>query len=577
MEITKNLSKMWNAHKADIIALSVITFIFLFFSSINIQRPSGVIYDIGREAIIPQLILEGKILYKEIFAMYNPLSYQINAVLYYFLGTSLNTIYSICLVNTYLIFLGGYILSRQIMTVFSSGVVCLIMLSSCILCVYLFPYSFGIVYALCAFIYFALFSVLYLKSTEGKTKRIYSYIASFLMGLSLAFRFEYVLAYIPFFILLVYKKSSFKQIIVNLTLLFMPSIISWGVLFLQGFNIQDFQNYLNFGINLFASEEQKSFQKGGASPFALFEHLSFTLCIAVLFFTTFFVNDKTLKLIKSLTSYKKVLAIFFYLLFYAAITMLIVKLFLYRFFAITCLICIYIAIVTFKKNDTKNNCIFLLSLFGILSSVRVGCLYYHFYSIFYILVPIIACYAYFIDSKMNFLRSENKKNIVIFLIIISLINISYFSFKMLFLVKITTPCGNIYAEENVAKVYNSAINWINKNTKPDESILVLPEAPMLNFMTNRQTLSKYYQLLPNHIKAIGGEEKIIKDFVVNPPDYIFIQSIDYHGYGKNYFGIDFGKDIFIYIINNYNLVTQIKSENSDTEFFITIFKLKTKH
>ena len=117
---------------------------------------------------------------------------------------------------------------------------------------------------------------------------------------------------------------------------------------------------------------------------------------------------------------------------------------------------------------------------------------------------------------------------------------------MLFLVKITTPCGNIYAEENVAKVYNSAINWINKNTKPDESILVLPEAPMLNFMTNRQTLSKYYQLLPNHIKAIGGEEKIIKDFVVNPPDYIFIQSIDYHGYGKNYFGIDFGKDIFIY-------------------------------
>lgn len=572
-----DIKKYLIKYKTDIIAILILTVIICFFSAFNVQRPSKIIYDIGREAIIPQLILEGKILYKEIFAMYNPLSYQLNAVLYYFLGTSLNTIYSVCFVNTYLIFIGVYILCRQIMTVFSSDVVCLLLLSSCFLYVYLFPYSFGMIYALCAFIYFALFSVLYLKSTEGKTNRIYSYIASFLMGLSLAFRFEYVLAYIPFIILLVYKKASFKQIIVNLTLLFLPSIISWGILFLQGFNIQDFQNYLNFGAKLFASEEQKLFQKNGASPLALFEHLPFTLCIAVLFFTTLFVNDKIIKLVKKTNSYKKIFSILFCLLFYAAITILITQFFLYRFFAITCLMCIYIAIVTFKKNDIKNNCIFLLSLLGILSSVRVGFIYYHFYSIFYILVPFIVCYAYFIDTKTNFLRSENKKNIVIFLILISLINISYFSFKNLLLKKITTPRGNIYAEENVAKVYNSAINWINKNTKQDDIILVLPEAPILNFMTNRPTLSKYYQLLPNHIKAIGGEEKIIKDFMVNPPDYIFIQSVDYHAYGKKYFGINFGKDIFIFIINNYNLVTQIKSENAENEFFITIFKLKTKN
>ena len=54
---------------------------------------SNILIDFGREVYYPEQILEGKVLYKDLFNIYGPLSYQINAVLYKIFGAKLSTLY----------------------------------------------------------------------------------------------------------------------------------------------------------------------------------------------------------------------------------------------------------------------------------------------------------------------------------------------------------------------------------------------------------------------------------------------------------------------------------------------------
>ena len=47
---------------------------------------SGLLIDFGREVYYPEQILNGKILYKDLFNIYGPLAYQFNAILYKLFG-----------------------------------------------------------------------------------------------------------------------------------------------------------------------------------------------------------------------------------------------------------------------------------------------------------------------------------------------------------------------------------------------------------------------------------------------------------------------------------------------------------
>ena len=127
-----DIKKYLIKYKTDIIALFALTAFFLFFAAISIKKPGSIIYDTGREVLIPELILKGKLLYKEIFAMYNPLSYQLNALLYYLFGVSFGTLCTACAINAYLILIGCYFIGRQIMSAFSSTAACIIISAFCI-------------------------------------------------------------------------------------------------------------------------------------------------------------------------------------------------------------------------------------------------------------------------------------------------------------------------------------------------------------------------------------------------------------------------------------------------------------
>ena len=66
-----------------------LTFIFAFGFSMFQLNPS---IDTGREFYLSYRVLSGDVLYKDIFNIYGPLAYQINAFAYELLGTNINAL-----------------------------------------------------------------------------------------------------------------------------------------------------------------------------------------------------------------------------------------------------------------------------------------------------------------------------------------------------------------------------------------------------------------------------------------------------------------------------------------------------
>src|SRR5574344_1546883 len=92
MEKPIGLRQFLNKNRVDVIAIFAILLLFFTLFKIFYGYLGDFLFDCGREAYFPLEVLKGKVLYKDIFDNYGPFSYQFNAVLYYLMGVSLNTL-----------------------------------------------------------------------------------------------------------------------------------------------------------------------------------------------------------------------------------------------------------------------------------------------------------------------------------------------------------------------------------------------------------------------------------------------------------------------------------------------------
>jgi len=102
------------------------------------------------------------------------------------------------------------------------------------------------------------------------------------------------------------------------------------------------------------------------------------------------------------------------------------------------------------------------------------------------------------------------------------------------------------------------------------SFIMIPQGPILNFLTDHSSHGWYYDLIPPTILSFG-EDKIIKDLEKNPPDYIFVNNRDTVEWGFSYFGKDYGLKINHFIKQNYKLEKEVGNE-----FSIKIYERKDK-
>lgn len=222
--------KLINFFKNNCILLLLETLVVIAFC-LFCDKSGDIVVDSFREVYISQQILKGKVLYKDIFAIYPPLAYLINALIIKFFNllnvsalsimrycgliSALGIVYYTCKLSKYylgkfylipvgLFLISGFILSPNVFNPF-------------------LPYSYGILYG----ILFILISI------DFAINKKYSF-AYLFCSLAILCKYEFVL-FLIVLILRTRKYNLFK----NLFIFALPIIIIFLILVIQGLEFKD--------------------------------------------------------------------------------------------------------------------------------------------------------------------------------------------------------------------------------------------------------------------------------------------------------------------------------------------------
>ena len=157
---------MLNFLKKDTGNIFLLTIFFAILIPFFYLHQGLLLIDTGREFYIPSQMLTGSVLYKNIYNIYGPLSYQINALLFMIFGQSIKVLYIAGLICSYIITITTYLLSREFLNKILSVLLSVLIISSLVFGTFLYnsviTYSYAIIYALCAFILSLLFLIKYI-------------------------------------------------------------------------------------------------------------------------------------------------------------------------------------------------------------------------------------------------------------------------------------------------------------------------------------------------------------------------------------------------------------------------------
>jgi hypothetical protein len=120
---------------------------------------------------------------------------------------------------------------------------------------------------------------------------------------------------------------------------------------------------------------------------------------------------------------------------------------------------------------------------------------------------------------------------------------------------------------NTLNGFVTLIDYLKNNTSKDAKILILPEGAIINFLSERKSHDYYYYLIPPNV-ALFGEEKIIKDFEKNMPEYFCITDSKQTPYNIDTFD-EYSPKIYRFIQNNYK---QILGNDENNFLGFTLYK-----
>ncbi len=535
--------------KKDFLYPLLICILLLAISGFSYFYMGNFIYDTGREFLVPDLINNKNVLIKDIFISYFPLSYQINALLFKIFGSNLDVLRITGIFCLLLIGYFMYFISREFLTPEKSflAALCTLFISTfnvSLIANYILTYSYAFIYGTLALFISNYFMVQYIKYDK------FLYPAFFFLGAAFALKAEFVFIFIPYMLLLFYKKTNLKKGLVALLLFFLPILLSFGTLFLNGLNLSDLKNYFIFLQNFMNSKILKYysnlvFYKNPVS-WLLYNLKNFYLISLNFLVCAIFLRP----LNKTKNKFLKCVLYFVSAALVLLLAILKGRFYAGEYFSFGCIFVLAILIYSIKK---KNIPLAFLSLSSLLLTVRFNFLYANSYLTYTLPFGLLVI--------CIFLFSKNKIFIQFFSIF-ALVNIIYFTVAQSLPLKyeITSPKGKIISlDKNETNTINETINFINENTKKEDTILILPEGAMFNYVTERKTNPKFYQLIPNHIEALN-EENIISN--IDMPNYILILNTDYSIYGTPQFCLDFGQKICKFVYQNYTLQKTIGDENS---------------
>ncbi|MBO6087558.1 glycosyltransferase family 39 protein [bacterium] len=538
--------------------------VILFFSFWCGQHYGSLFSDRGRELLIPEEILNGKVPYKDITLIYFPLGFYINALFYKIMGVSLNTLLTTQTVLSVLYMLGFYFLSKEFLSKSTSFLLTLFIILSCIfapndLFSMIFPYSYARTYGimasfLCVFCFIKLF----------KTDNIkYLYISAVATGFALSCKIEFLSTVLFLIIaLFLYKKLNFKQYLkIFFSVLIFP-ILTAGILIYQGVTLNNIIDAINFGINFATTDVMREFLSGsGLYPLGISEKIETLKVVLPVLTEIILLSFIAFKLDKHFS--KRYFSILFIpIIFYFGFNTYAVQ----TFWILLPYAVLIVFIIYLKDNLNNNKTLFILFfaalLFGQREFFRLTLNAYGVYSFpLFILSLCIMFDRYF---PKYFTGIEIKKFVNYILLILIIIQFNILAQPIgLRSVPIITEKGTIYTKPEFADIITDTIGYIDKNISKNETILVLPEGTLINYLTDRKTDMHCFMLDRLYHDAYGEENA--KNIIANTnSDYIILlKGFDLNNFYRPYLYNKKSTLSAKYIYQNYSKIKHFQGVYDD--------------
>lgn len=116
-------------------------------------------------------------------------------------------------------------------------------------------------------------------------------------------------------------------------------------------------------------------------------------------------------------------------------------------------------------------------------------------------------------------------------------------------VALQTPHGVIITDKRGIFV-GQALEFLHREAKPHDTVAVLPEGAMLNFLSGHANATPYATLMPPEW-LLFGPQAIEAAFRDHPPDWIVLMHKSTAEYGYDYFGKGYGRNLWAFIRDHY--------------------------
>lgn len=539
---------MQKIDKKDWILLGIILVVALIGAVLFFYKQGELMVDVGREFYLSKEVALGKILYKDIFNIYGPLSYQINAILFKIFGFHTNVPVVAGNLCGLAISVCTYILSRQFLARLYSFLVSLFIVFIGIYNDWIFsftvPYSYAMLYGLLALLISFIFLIKYVRNNE---KSIYLYWSLFFAGTLTVLKYDYIPYLLVFPIVMFFAKTNVKTVLKSLCCFAAVPLVSFGALFAEGLTISDVLFNIALIKKVSAAPSLYFFYKRMHVLFSLRDFIltlvNLTLCGFV-----FCLIYKILDRIKSKWAYMLVSAIGVILLFDEA---------LIKKFSFLSILIVVLVLCLHKKITDKSH--WLLIAVALSLSIKEF-LWTNFftYGLYSFPIQFLCC---IVLLKTYIFKNEKAfKSSLIFFLIFIIVPFLKFRFEngQYYDVEVKTEHGMLLTTRELSTV-KLLVEVLQKNVKKDDTLVVLPEGHIINFLTGTKSDDFYSNFIPMYVEAFG-EQNIINHYSKNMPDYFVLSTRNTSEYGAEGICKDYALGLCDWIFNNYHVTAKIVGE-----------------
>lgn len=136
-------------------------------------------------------------------------------------------------------------------------------------------------------------------------------------------------------------------------------------------------------------------------------------------------------------------------------------------------------------------------------------------------------------------------------------------------IPVHSPYGVLYGDDS-AHAVQGLLDDLAQRTRPGQTLAVIPEGAMLNFLSGLPNSTPYINLMPPEWTTFGGSA-ILRAYEANPPDWLCCIQTNVRFYGLGPFEDSYGADFFQFIEKNYTQTGFYQ----DAAFYAVLYKRKS--